>query len=106
MTLPVTDYGEPWGYKRTDQGLVITLQLDGEPINIAWIASEPEENIHLAQRIVACVNACKGINPDAVLEIIRQLTHANAVFQVLNISTTTNLQVSITKALAKAYEDE
>lgn len=72
---------EPWEFYTTPDGETVIAVADGGPA-IASIAEEASTELNEAdaERIVACVNACKGLNPEAVPDLLAAL----GPFTILN----------------------
>lgn len=92
MSKPTRWSPEPWRiYKYEDHPAV---DIDSGPYNVA------EDVVEInAERIVACVNACTGIeNPDAIPELIAALKKADTCLEQGYIK---KAQADISNALAK-----
>lgn len=68
---------EPWdlsclGAGEEIEALRITGPGDEEVIPPTYMDTPTEENF---KRIVSCVNACEGLNPEAVPELVAKLEH-------------------------------
>lgn len=90
MTIPPNWTPEPWTNSRGFENLVSSH--DGQtPIcdcRSSWNPPGPIEHAN-AERIVACVNACEGLNPEAIPELIavceREWRHSDGETALGNI---------------------
>lgn len=93
---------EPWNYEKRLR-LVNAERFDKHTL-IAEIHSTTADG----ERIVACVNACQGINPEAVPDLLEACKAAlpalnwSLVHQTGNIFQCTEVISGITAAIAKA----
>lgn len=73
---------EPWDYNRSDVGLIqISTSPANKPIAQVEFSDSFNERQANAARIVACVNACEGINPEAVSEMLAVLQKVNCFWE-------------------------
>lgn len=84
-TTPATHTPEPWTFLEDDEFSAIVSEAGTPRPYVAWLnTKKPDEEFvgcggdwkANANRIVACVNACAGINPEAVpmtLEALRDV---------------------------------
>ena len=69
---------EPWNIPTVGSGKMIW---DSKGTCIALVRSLDNAEAN-AKRIVACVNACEGINPEAVSDMYAALVHITDAFEI------------------------
>ncbi len=74
--------------------------------SLGFLSGEFTERSHdlaNALRVIACVNACEGINPKAVPDLLKALKEAKD--QLIALCSYDDVPVSIFRAIAKAEEE-
>jgi hypothetical protein len=99
----MTHSPEPWEFDRykdicsSDDKEVASLHYDGSNFD-NWKAN--------GARIVACINGCAGINPEAVPELLQACRVAYADMLVLNVPEGSSTMRLLKKALSKAEGEQ
>lgn len=65
----------PWKATQAGSGANWGIESGGRHIGVVIGIANPQQGKADAERIVACVNACEGINPEAVPEMLKELKH-------------------------------
>jgi hypothetical protein len=77
MGTPVKHTPEPWAAFLTDSRIWCLMDSDGQPIAYASGGMNPLRGLgqdgENMRKAATCVNACKGINPEAVPEMLESL---------------------------------
>lgn len=71
---------EPWVVGRG--GGSEPFSIEAATRTVALVKTCRQEGEHNASRIVSCVNACKGLNPEAIPELVEAAKAALAVFRL------------------------
>lgn len=97
---------EPWRY---DIGKIFAGAIELGTFYFTFGEVKRTPHVENAERAVACVNACEGLNPEAVREALKAAFFANECIEVLHkqgdLETLPDGFVKLREALAKLKED-
>ena len=100
--MPETNHTpEPWVYRETYNGDIVHYVGTGTTYRTVASYVDPPD----AARIVACVNGCRGINPEAVRELLEACEAAVNAFEI-EVPTGNEVVAQLRAAIAKATQGE